>query len=140
MVAFVVFVAAAILLASRMGETSHAYARGSVVLPDELREQAKGARTLFVIALGPDRPMPLGAMRHALGDDLSGTVYEFVMTAESMRAMGEGMEWPETFKLKARLDRDGQGGADQPGDLVGEVLDVKKGQKDVEIRIDRVIQ
>ena len=106
MVAFVAFVAAAIVLAARMGETSHAYARGAVVLPDNLVEQARGVRTLFVIALGPDRPMPLGAMRHALSDDPSGTVYEFVMTPESMAAMGGGVEWPETFRLKARLDKD----------------------------------
>jgi len=46
---------------------------------------------------------------------------------------------PEYFKLKARLDRDGQAGPDQSGDLVGEVVGVKRGQRGIEIQISRIV-
>ncbi len=122
-----------------MGETSHAYARGKVILNDGLEEQAKGIRTLFIVATGPDRPMPIGAFRKSLPNDVKGEVYEFVLTKDNVQSMMGEAPWPEGFKLKARLDRDGSAGADQPGDLVGEVFPVAKGQVGVEIRIDRVV-
>ncbi len=45
---------------------------------------------------------------------------------------------PPQFRLKARLDADGAGGMDQPGDLVGEVSQVASGSRDVVITINRV--
>lgn len=129
----------AIVMAGQMGETSPAFARGRVILDDSLRDQARGADTLFVIMSGPDRPMPLGALRHKLASDPAGVVYEFALTKESMQMMMGGSEAPETFKLKARLDRDGTAGPDQPGDLTGEVLGVQRGAKGIDIVISRVV-
>ncbi len=139
-VVILIIIVIAVVTAGEMGETSHAYAKGKVVLAPELEEQAKGIHTLFIIMAGPDRPMPLGAQRKTLGGDAKGTVYEFVLTKDSMQmmAMGGG-EIPEPFKLKARLDVDGTAGPDQPGDLVGEVTAVKLGAEGVEIVIDRAI-
>ena len=129
----------AAVMAGQMGETSHAFARGRVVLSDQLKSSAGGIRTLFIIATGPDRPMPLGAFKKTLGSDAEGNFYEFVLTKDNMQRMMGDEPWPESFKLKARLDKDGVAGPDQPGDLVGEVTAVPLGAEDVEIRIDRLI-
>ena len=45
----------------------------------------------------------------------------------------------EDFKIKARLDRDGQAGPDQPGYLVDKFWRLKQGAKDLVIKIDRQI-
>lgn len=143
MLAFLVLVVGAITIAGRMGNTSHAYARGTVVLPPDLVEAARGVKTLFVTALGDERPMPLGALKHSLdGDPKEGLVYEFVLTPDNVMTMGGAMgggEWPQTFRLKARLDKDGAGGPDSAGDVIGEVRNVHKGQSGVEVRLSSVV-
>lgn len=131
-------IALAMLQAGKMGQTSQAYARGRVILADELKDPARDLKTLFIIASPLDMPMPLGALRKTVSEP-SGVIYEFVLTNESMRRMQENQPFPAEFKLKARLDRDGLAGPDQPGDLVGEVKPVKLGAEGVEIRIDRMI-
>ena len=68
----VIIIAVAAVMAGRMGETSHAYAKGKVVLTPELTAAAKGIHTLFIIASGPDKPMPLGAFRKTLSSDAEG--------------------------------------------------------------------
>lgn len=134
-----VMLAVAIFSAGQMGETSHAFAQGRVVLDPSLVEQGKTIDTLFIVMSGADRPMPLGALRKLVKISEDGEVYRFVLTKDNMQMMMGNEEIPPSFKLKARLDRDGQGGPDQPGDLVGEVMDIQKGQRDVEIMISRVI-
>lgn len=137
----------AVVMAGRMGETSHAFARGQIVLDDSVKEAAQGIGTLFIIASGPDRPMPLGAFRKSMSGELSGTIYEFILTKDNFQLMGGAMggamaggEMPPEFKLKARLDRDGAAGPDQPGDVVGEVAVVQHGQSGVEIRLNRIVE
>jgi hypothetical protein len=139
--AILIVIIAAAVMAGRMGETSHAYARGTVVLDPAVADKANGVQTLFVIASGMDRPMPLGALRKTLSgpDPGGGTIYEFVLTNESMMRMDPNAAFPQEFKLKARLDQDGTAGPDQPGDLVGEVNPVHLGAEGVEIRINKVI-
>jgi hypothetical protein len=131
----------AAVTAGQMGETSHAYARGQVVLGDAVAEKAEGIQTLFIIAAGMDRPMPLGALKKTLsGDGKAGVIYDFVLTNESMMRMDPNGQFPDEFKLKARLDRDGTAGPDQPGDLVGEVNPVMIGDSGVVITIDKVVE
>ncbi len=136
-VLLVIIIAA--LMAGKMGETSHAVARGKVVLADELTDKAQGITTLFVIVSGLDRPMPIAALRKSLTAGVKGVVYEFVITNESAQKMDMTAPWPAEFKLKARLDQDGQGGMDQPGDLTGELYPVKNGATDVVLKIDKLI-
>lgn len=138
----IVMIIIAITTAGQMGETTHAFAKGRVVLDDSLQTEAQGIRTLFIIALGQESPMPLGAFRKSMSGTLKGDIYDFVLTKDNMQLMPGGMggDFPDTFKLKARLDRDGVAGPDQPGDLVGNIAIVHKGQGDLEIRIDRAIQ
>jgi hypothetical protein len=135
----IIVVIGAIVTAGRMGETSHAYARGRVVLNEGLEAEAAGVRTLFIVASGPDRPMPIGAFRKSLSQDAKGVIYEFVLTKDNVQSMMGDAPWPQSFKLKARLDRDGAAGPDMPGDLVGDVFPIERGQSDIEIRIDRVV-
>ena len=129
----------AAVTAGQMGETSHAFARGKVSISEQLVGVAAGTRTLFIIASGPDRPMPLGAFKKTLGSDAKGAFYDFVLTKENTQRMMSDEAWPDTFKLKARLDKDGLAGPDQPGDLVGEVFPVTVGAEGIEIRIERLI-
>lgn len=137
-VILIVLVIAA-LSAGKMGETSHAFARGRVLLDPSVVDSAKNIKTLFIVMSGPDRPMPLGALRKVVDSSKSGVLYEFILTRDNMQMMMGGAEVPERFKLKARLDRDDQAGPDQPGDLVGEVAEVTRGQTDLEIVISKVI-
>ena len=137
----------AVLVAGSMGETSDIYASGRVVLDPKLKDAAKGIRTLFIIASGPDRPMPLGAQRTTLTGDADGVVYTFTLTKDNFQTMGGGAAMaaggnalPAKFRLKARLDQDGAAGPDQPGDLVGDVKEVTLGAKGVEIVIDRRVE
>ena len=134
-------IALAIGMAGKMGETSHAFAKGRIIVDESLLAQAQGIGTLFIIASGQDRPMPLGALRTLLSGELKSDLYEFILTKDNMQLMPGAMggELPESFKLKARLDRDGSAGPDQPGDLVGEIAIVHKGQDGLELRINRVI-
>jgi hypothetical protein len=127
-----------IFAAGQMSQTSTIYASGKVVLSPELTSAAKNVHTLFLIVGYPDRPRPYGALRKTLSSDASGDVYSFDLTNESVQRM-EQIPWPETFKIKARLDRDGSAGPDQPGDLVGEITGVQQGAKDVVITIDREV-
>ena len=139
-IGLLVIIVVAVMTAGRMGQTDHAYVRGKVILDPKLTDAAKGIRTLFIVIRSPDMPMPLGVQRTTLSSDPSGTVYEFVLTKDNTQRMGMGdVPLPQTFMLKARLDKYGQGGMDQSGDLTGEVYPVKLGAEDVEIHIDHLV-
>jgi hypothetical protein len=138
--AILIVIGVAVGTAGKMGETSHAYARGRVVLDDKLKDKAQSIETLFLIVGYPDRPMPYGAQRKKMSPPLEGELYEFVLTTDSLQRMMEAAPWPDHFKIKARLDRDGSAGPDQPGDLTGEVTGLSPGVEGVEIKIDHEVQ
>lgn len=129
-----------IVVAGRMGSTNPAMVRGRVVLAPEVAPAARGVRTLYLIVSPSERPMPFGAFRKSLGADPEGEVYEFALTLDNLQRMRMDEPWPESFKVKARLDRDGAAGPDQLGDLVGEVTGLTPGAKDVVVNIGRVIE
>lgn len=129
----------AVVMAGQLGQTNPAMVRGRVVLSDELKSAATGIETLFLIVSPTDMPMPYGAFRKKLGDIAPGVVYEFALTYDNLQRMRMDLPWPEPFKIKARLDRDGVAGPDQPGDLVGEVTSLTPGAKDVQIEISRLV-
>lgn len=132
----------AISAAFMTGEKAPLYASGTVEITPELEASARGFKTLYLVALpsGGGR-MPLGAARFNVAEDAKGRFLEFTLTPQTMQMMpgaaGSGM--PETFKVKARLDADGAGGMDQPGDLVGEIPEVRLGSKDLKITINRAV-
>jgi len=137
----VVMLGVAVGLAFQFGEKSPVYAAGSVRLNDDLAEAAVGMRTLYITvfdATSPS-PMPYGAMRETLNEDPNGEFFHFMLTPERLQVMNPSKRLPRYIRIKARLDRDGQGGMDQSGDLTGEIDTVKVGNRDVAVVIDKKI-
>jgi hypothetical protein len=99
---------------------------------------AKGIRTLYVIVYDAKSPMPrpYGAMKVDLKADASGTLYKGDLTFDpeatsskndgNVQVMGAPTP-PTELRLKARLDKDGSAGMDQPGDIVGKVDTIAAG-------------
>lgn len=143
--AVVVFAIIALVLAvvSRFATKSLVYARGLVKVEASLEEKARGIKTLFMILYDLDspNPMPYGAARFRLSDDPRGEFFHFALTRENLQLMNPNSEkLPSKLRLKARLDRDGSAGADQSGDLTGEVSTLELGQENVELIISKFIK
>lgn len=140
----VTVVAIAVATAFITGQQSPLFASGTISISPELEASAKGIRTLYVVALPDDGGrMPLGAARFNVPEDARGQFTNFVLTPETMQMMpgsgGQG-SLPTTFKIKARLDTDGSGGMDQPGDLVGETTGIRLGSREVSITINSAVK
>lgn len=133
--------ALAISVALNTGEKSPIYVAGTVELPSELRADAEGIRTMFVTIFDEESqmPMPYGAMKEYLPQDLSQPI-EFALTKEKMQLMNpDSSHMPRYMRVKVRFDKDGMGGADQPGDLVGVVEHVPFGTDNVRLKIQQKI-
>ena len=65
--------------------------------------------------------------------------FPLAITKEKLQVMNPNRPVPKRMRLKARLDKDGMGGMDQPGDMTGEVYDVSFGKDNVEIVINKKI-
>lgn len=99
-----------------------------VTIEGEQLKAAAGIRTLYVIVFDANSPRPYGAMKVDLKADASGTLYKGDLTVDpeatstknggNVMVMGASTP-PKTLRLKARLDKDGSAGKDQPGDIVG---------------------
>lgn len=143
-VGIIVVMGVAIGSAFLMGNRSPVVAEGKVVLPDDFKNDATYIKYLFVIVHDADsqRPMPYSAIKIRLGDISERREFSFMLTPENLRAMDVNMmgtEPPKYIRLKARLDKDGVGGADQPGDLVGQIDRVASGKRNLEIKITEKI-
>jgi hypothetical protein len=130
----------AISVALNTGEKSPIYVAGSVEVPRELRTDAEGISTMFVTIFDEESPMPMpyGAMKESLPKDLSLPI-DFALTKERMQIMNPDGPMPRMMRVKVRLDKDGMGGADQPGDLVGIVEHVQFGSSGLQIKIQQKI-
>ena len=136
----VVILVVTIVLAGKMGKTSPAFARGQVLLDQRLVSQAQNAQALFITVFDQDQPMPpYGALRKSLDQPIDTEVYDFVLTYDRIQRMRADLPWPETFRVKARLDMDGIAGPDQPGDLTGELNSLSRGAEDLRLIIDRAV-
>lgn len=148
-VAFMFFAAVvllAIAYALIVGDTAKIYVSGTVEVAPALREKSHAARTIFIIlraAAGASgdlpRQPPWGAYRDRV-DFSSSDSYSFTLTKDNLQLMGQQTNPPASFDIKVRLDRDGQGGADQPGDLVGTLQQVASGSRAVHITLDSEIK
>lgn len=136
----IVIVAIALSSALQMGEKSPIYAAGTVEIAPELLSDAQGIGTLFIILHDAESsmPMPFGAVKERLSKDFQGN-FAFTITKEQMMMMNPNAVVPHAFRVKARLDKDGVAGADQPGDLVGSLDSIPTGSTDVVIRITRKV-
>lgn len=134
-------IAACIGAALFFGQTSPIIAEGKILLKPEFEAQAQGMRTVYIIVRDPASPMPMpfGAMATTLSDDPSGTVMSFKLTKDNLRVMNAASEPPKKITIKARLDMDGLGGADQAGDIVGATENIDWGAQDVTVTLDQLI-
>ena len=125
------------------GEKSPKFVGGHIHLPENLLEKSRGMSTLFVVIYDLDSkmPMPYGAVKFRLKEPpKAGNFYPFVITRERLQIMaGETAPAPKRMRVKARLDKDGIAGMDQPGDLTGEIKEVAFGADNVEIRLARLV-
>lgn len=140
-VAVVVVIIIAIVSAFQFGERSPILVAGKITINPSLTEKAKTAPVLFIILSDADSPMPMpyGAVRETLSSPIGSGGYEFVITPERIAQMAQGRPQPKRFKVKARLDMDGQGGMDQSGDMTGKVDSVPAGSDNVQIEIAEVV-
>jgi uncharacterized protein (DUF3820 family) len=135
--AVIIAVGAAMLTALNMGETSPVFVTGTITVPEEMRGDASGIETLFVIINDEANPMPMpfGAMKERMPIDLSQPI-PFFVTKESLRMMNPDAAPPQVMRVKVRIDKDGTAGVDQPGDLTAIVEHVNFGTKDLKITIN----
>lgn len=130
-----------IFAALKFGKKSPVFASGKVLLDPRLIEEAKGIRTLYITVFDANSPMPMpyGAMRERIDRDPQQTVLEFNITKEKLQIMNPNAHPPKKLRIKARLDKDGVGGRDQPGDLTGERSQIAFGESRVDIKINRKV-
>ena len=130
----------AVTVAFNMGEKSPIYVSGDVEVPAEFRADAGGIQVMFVTVFDEDSPMPMpyGAMKEYLGADLTQNI-AFALTKEKMQIMRPDSALPKYMRVKVRLDKDGYGGPDQAGDLVGVIEHVTFGSSGVHVKIQKKI-
>ena len=129
--------------AIKTGEKSPFYSQGQLVLDAQLEPSAGDFETLFMIIYDLDSPMPMpfGAVKFRLDKaPRKGAFFDFSITKEKLMVMREGeIPPPKRMRIKARLDKDGVAGPDQPGDITGEVSEISFGQSGVSIVMDKLI-
>lgn len=111
---------------------------GFVDIEPALRSQLKPTDVLFVIAAEPDGPRPVAALR-VFPVSLP---YMYTLGPRD-RVMGQEPLRPGArFTVSARIDRDGQAGTPQPGDLVGKSAQepVASPARSVNVLIDTIVQ
>ncbi len=123
------------------GERSPIIAQGSVSLSETLTSQAQGMRTLYIIVRDAENPMPMpwGALSTTLSSEPNGTLYQFTLTRDNLRIMNQGQDAPNKIIIKARLDMDGLGGGDMPGDIVGTSSPVDFGSSNLVVQLTDLI-
>lgn len=108
---------------------------GQVQIAPDLAEQVKPTDVLFVIVRRPTGPpRPIAAKRF----DSPKFPVQFEITSEDV--MVKGSELKGMVDVIARLDRDGQAGQPQPGDMEGRYAKnpTLPGGRDLMITIDKV--
>lgn len=123
------------------GETSPIIAEGTITLSPAFNAQAQGMRTVYIIVRDPlsPMPMPFGAMVTTITADPQGQVMTFKLTKDNLRMMNPSAEHPSKMTIKARLDLDGLGGADTPGDIIGKAENLDWGSQNVNVVLDQLV-
>ncbi|MFK7873597.1 MAG: hypothetical protein AB8C84_10625 [Oligoflexales bacterium] len=143
-VLFSIFIITGILISivSQFAEKPNIYLQGTVQLAPELVKHASHIQTLFVVLYDAEskRPMPWAAIKFKLRYPAqAGVFHHFVLTPENLQIMDANSPVPKTFRAKARLDVNGQGGMATPGDLVGELLLAPRGSTTASIIINQKV-
>ena len=128
--------------ALKMGEKSPILVSGTVHLDEAYAANANGIYTLYLVLYDMDSPMPMpyGAVKEKLEvAATAGKFYDFYITKEKIITMRPDAPVPLNLRIKARLDKDGVAGRDQPGDITGEISGIKTGTTGVTLNIDKLI-
>lgn len=132
-----------VMSVGKFASKSTVFARGSLVLKEDLRDQARGIRTVFIVLYDEESPapMPYAAIREVISKDASGEFLNFVLTKDNMQIMNQqSHKTPSKLRIKARLDRSGTAGMDQPGDITGEISGVSAGSEGLKIVLNRHLE
>lgn len=130
-----------ISLAFKMGQRSPIYATGTVVLDKSLTGDLEGVQSVFIILYDDsiNKRMPYGVVKYSHEEFMANNELKFIITPDNVQQMFPGKIVPKNFRIKVRLDKDGFGGPDKDGDLVGQIQDIAYGTKDIKITVDRKI-
>ena len=113
---------------------------GTIRVSPEVAEKAQGINVFFVTVFDQNRPFPpYGSMRELISIEPGGTEREFFVTPEKLQLMNEMTPMPMTLKVKVRLDRDGQGGQDRPGDITQTKENVQPGTEGLQFDMTRIV-
>ena len=130
-----------VLATAQLAEKPEIVLAGELKIESGLEDYASANKTLFIIIYSDDpaKPMPLGVMKEPVNVTEAGLIRRFSVTPSKIRTMMSKDPIPDTFRIKARLDRDGMGGKDQPGDITANVTGIKYGSENVVINFDTKI-
>lgn len=114
---------------------------GNIKIPVELMDKTTGITTAYIIFFDQwSKEFDiLGAAKIAVNRDQSQSVH-FSIKKDEFVKMGPRRQIPRVFTLKARFDKDGLGGKENPGDLTGYVESVPLGSREVEVLLDKLIE
>ena len=130
-----------VLATVQLAEKPEIVLAGELKIESGLEDYASANKTLFIIIYSEDpaMPMPLGVMKEPVYVTEAGTIRRFSVTPSKVMQMMNKGPIPDTFRIKARLDRDGMGGKDQPGDITANVSGINYGDENVVINFDTKI-
>lgn len=124
-----------------MGQRSPIYTAGTVILDKELSQDLEGVKSVFIILYDDsiNKRMPYGVVKYGFEEFAAANELKFIITPDNVQQMFPGKIVPENFRIKVRFDKDGFGGPDKDGDLVGEIQDIAYGTRDIKIVVDKKI-
>lgn len=127
--------------ASSFSDKPEIVVAGELRIDDSISDYAIPNRTLFLVIYSqdPSKPMPLAIMKEPIRVSEGGFIRKFSISPDKLQRMMSHDPIPKTFRIKARLDRDGQGGPDAPGDVITNVTDIQYGSENVVIKFDQKI-
>lgn len=144
LIVLIAIVGMSIVSAFNFGEKSPIYVKGEVRISDALRDSLEGISTMFVVIYDLDSPMPMpfGAMRERLSAEqlTGGGPIPFLVTKEKLQMMNPNAPMPKRMSVKVRMDKDGLGGRDQPGDLTGVISELHFGASDVTVDVNELVK
>ena len=135
------FIGLILLIAMQFAQKPDAYVSGKIVADKDIIGQAQGINIMFITLFDASRPgPPWGAMREPINIGSEALERVFYVTREKIMMMRQDAPFPESLRVKVRFDRDGQGGPDQIGDIVGEIKGIPFGTENIVIKMDKVIE
>ncbi|MEK7236828.1 MAG: hypothetical protein AAB242_09405 [Nitrospirota bacterium] len=117
-------------------ETREAVVAGRILIAPALADQVRPTDVLFVIVRRPGGARPVAARR------IDNPQFPVAFELTNADVMVQGSELRGMLDVVARLDRDGQAGPAQPGDIEGRYAKnpTLPGGRDFEITLDTVKQ